>query len=99
MEEKEANNDLIRSSFFDDLKDTLPFRYDLWLNHEEFRRVIEKFCHLSGDLIFEGQLINKCKKKEDVSTKYYKLYKDRLECYKVILPLSRQKIVKFPKNS
>ena len=86
MEEKESGvNDLIRSSFFDDLKDCKPYEYDLWLNNEQFRSVIEHYCHLSGDKIYEGYLISKCKKKEEVKTKYYKLFKDRLECYKVSL--------------
>ena len=83
MEDNAGSPDLIKTSFFDDPKDIPEHSFPLWTAFEHIDSAYERYCFISEDKLMEGKLVNKCKKKEDITSKYYVLYKDRLECFKV----------------
>lgn len=79
----EDRENLITSSFFDDSLDSNNYKLPLWSKKEELEKVSIETCFLSADKIYSGPLISKRKTREQITQKYYNLYLDRLEAFKV----------------
>ena len=84
MNENSPNEpNLISASFFDDSRDSEEFNMPLWSKKEELEKVEGKMSYLSSEKICSGALITKRKTRDQITQKYYHLYSDRLEAYKV----------------
>lgn len=82
MNDHQEHN-LIPKSFFDDEEDSGKYKLPLWSKKDELLKVSQENCLLSTDKIHSGALITKRRTREQITQKYYHLYLDRIEAFKV----------------
>lgn len=85
-----AQESLVKTSFFDDVKDekTQLDNYPLnvfWISPQEYANYLKDNHHVSSNILIEGSLLSRSKKGNNMKKRYYALYDDRLVCYKVLL--------------
>lgn len=83
-----AQESLVKTSFFDDVKDekTQIDNYPLnvfWISPQEYASYAKENKHLASTVLIEGSLLSRSKKGNNMKKRYYALYDDRLVCYKV----------------
>jgi hypothetical protein len=86
------SSSLVKSSFFDEnplsteeaVKNS-PVSTPLWVENFNPTEFIQRYHNLSKELIHSDTLLRKSQKKQSVKERYFLLYKDRLECYEVII--------------
>ena len=82
-----SEEELISSSFFDDNEESDEYIMPLWSKKFELESVSLKMSYLSNEILVNGALITKRKSRDQITQKYYKLFKDRIEAFKVIMLL------------
>lgn len=84
MNAKKKNCDLIKNSFFDDIEESEEYEYPIWIKGNNLETLMKTYYYISVDKLVEGYLFKRCKDRDEPKKNYYVLYKDRLECYKVL---------------
>lgn len=81
------SQDLVKTSFFDDVSEKIQAdEYPLnvfWVSPKEFQNFSKKNSHVSQTILYEGYLMSRSKKINNMKKRHYVLYEDRIVCYKV----------------
>lgn len=85
---KKKNCDLIKPSFFDDIEASQEFDFPLWVKGKKLEKLLQTYYYLSDEKIHEGFLYKGQKDSDDPKERYFVLYRDRLECYKVRISIN-----------
>ena len=80
---------LVKTSFFDDVKDEKTQQLDnyplnvFWVSPQEYANFTKTNKYIANKSLIEGYLLSRSKKGNNMKKRYYALFDDRLVCYKV----------------